>query len=137
MSEMLALRWILLFTAIVGSFAVAFPLGVIASHIVGVWDEPGAGFVSALAVVLMAYFLAPNYRLQFSVLVFVVGANIAWSLLEPSFLPKSFGDRAYQPTHLPILWTYAGGLLGLLLVIGLGSNRDSNLHPRRKPFGVA
>lgn len=118
MIVMLVWRWIFVMLAVVGSFAVAVVFGGVASHYAALWEEPVAGFISALTVIIVAYFLAPSHKLRFASIVYALGAMSAWSLLEPSWWPESYGDRAYQTTHLPILCTCTGGLLGLLLVMG-------------------
>ena len=47
----------------------------------------------------------------------VAGALLAWLVLEPSFYPdmERYGALAYQPTHLPVIATYSGGIVGLLV----------------------
>ena len=97
------------------------------------WHLPVAGFCAAAAVVVTAYLATPNLKLLSSFTVFAVGALVAWIVLEPSWLPESYGDSAYQPTHLPIMVTYCGGVLGLL-VVGLLSRAGPNNSFKPKPL---
>ena len=116
---MSALRpWVLAFFAIAGAFFLAGFGGSVVADILGFWHIPGAGFCAALAVVVATYVSAPSFKFTLSCLAFVVGAVVAWMLLEPSWYPdmKRYGSLAYQPTHLPVTATCAGGIVGLLLV---------------------
>jgi hypothetical protein len=114
------LRWALF---VGGSFLVAGAAGGFAAWCLQLWLLPGAGFCAAAAVVVVGYLAAPAFKLPTSGVVFVVGAVAAWIILEPSWLPESYGDRAYQRTHLPVLATYCGGILGLLVTALLGKTR--------------
>ena len=96
-----------------GAFLVAGIAGSAATEAVGFWHLPGAGFSAALAVVLSSYFAVPSRRFLCACCAFAIGAVVAWMLLEPSWYPESYGARAYQPTHLPLIATYLGGVVGL------------------------
>ena len=111
-------QWTLAFLAIAGAFFLAGVAGSILADLLGFWHLPGAGFAAALAVVLTTHAAAPNHKLQLSCLALGVGAIAAWIILEPSWLPETerCGALAYQPTHLPVVATYVGGVLGLLFV---------------------
>jgi hypothetical protein len=129
-------KWTVAFLAVVGAFVLAGVAGGLAADSLGYWSTPAAGFSAALAVVLVAYFSAPARKLLAAASAFVVGAAAAWSLLEPSFFPESYGERGgYEPTHLPIVATYIGGLLGLLASVCLrrwaGPNNSSKPTPLR------
>ena len=112
------MHWSLAVLAVLGAFFVAGITGSLATDMLGFWHIPGAGFMAALAVVLTAYVAAPRRKTLFSCGAFVVGAIAAWLLLEPSSYPESqrYGDLAYQPTHLPVVATYIGGVIGLALI---------------------
>lgn len=112
------MQWSLAVLAVLGAFFVAGIAGSIAADILGFWHIPGAGFFAATAVVVTAYLAAPRRKALFSCAAFALGASAAWILLEPSFYPESqrYGDLAYQPTHLPIVATYIGGIIGLAIV---------------------
>lgn len=114
------LRWALF---VGGSFLVAGAAGGFAAWCLHLWLLPVAGFCAAAAVVVAGYLAAPAFKLPISGVVFVLGAVAAWVILEPSWLPESYGDRAYQPTHLPVLATYCGGILGLLAAALFGNTR--------------
>lgn len=112
----MVLRWGLAFLAVLGGFFAAGVLGALATEFAGFWHLPGAGFSAAFAVVVVAYLAAPSHKRLASTVALVLGAAVAWVLLEPSFYPESYGERgAYEPTHLPVIATYAGALLGLLV----------------------
>jgi hypothetical protein len=49
-------------------------------------------------------------------IVFIAGAFAAWWLLEPSWHPENYREMAYQRTHLPLVATYAGGLVAVAAV---------------------
>lgn len=97
-------------------FAAFFAAGLLGAFFAGsmrLWYQPVIGFFAAFAVVLSAYLSAPHHKLASAMVAFVVGAVLAWFLLESSSYPESYGEGlAYQPTRLPVVVTYAGGLLG-------------------------
>lgn len=111
-------QWTLAVLAVLGAFFIAGIAGSLATDAMGFWHLPGAGFFAALAVVVTTYFAAPSRKVLFSGGAFVVGAIAAWALLEPSSYPETqrYGELAYQPTHLPALATYIGGIIGLAIV---------------------
>jgi hypothetical protein len=114
-------QWILAFFAVAGAFFLAGFGGSAVADVFGFWHIPSAGFCAAFAVVVASYASAPSFKFTLSCLAFVAGAVVAWMLLEPSWYPdmKRYGSLAYEPTHLPIIATYAGGITGLLLVATL------------------
>jgi hypothetical protein len=110
------LKWTLAVLAVIGGFLVAGIAGGLMAEILGFWDLPGAGFCAAFAVVVVAYLAAPSHKFSFAIAALAVGAVAAWLILIPSYYPESYGDRgAYQPTSLPIILTYAGGIVGLVV----------------------
>jgi hypothetical protein len=112
----MVLRWALALLAIFGGFTAAGLLGGLASDFAGFWQLPGAGFSASFGVVVVAYLAAPAHKLHTAIVALILGAVAAWLLLEPSFYPESYGARgAYEPTHVPIVATYVGGLLGLVV----------------------
>ncbi|WP_232227685.1 hypothetical protein, partial [Aerolutibacter daejeonensis] len=117
----MVLRWALALLAAFSGFAVAGIVGGLAAEFAGFWNLPGAGFSAAFAVVVLAYLAAPSHKLPAAAVALTLGAVVAWLLLEPSFYPESYGDRgAYEPTHLPVVTTYIGGLVGLLASVLIG-----------------
>jgi hypothetical protein len=108
-------RWILLILAVFGSFFIAGIAGSIVSDMLGYWDTPGAGFCAALAVVLTTYLVAPDRKFVSACRAFAIGAVVAWFFLEPSWYPEHYLQRAYEPTHLPLIVTYLGGAIGLAI----------------------
>lgn len=114
-------RWVLAPFAVISAFLIVGISTDIVTGALGYWDVVGAGFFAAIAVVVSAYFAAPNRKLLSAGIAFVLGAVCAWRMLEPSFYPVNYGVDAYQATHLPILMTYLGGVLGLALAAFLHS----------------
>ena len=110
-------QWTIALLAVAGAFVIAGVTGSMIADLLGFWHLPGAGFAAALAVVATMYVAAPSYKLQLSCLALVVGGIAAWILLEPSWFPETrrYGALAYQPTHLPLIATCSGGIVGLLL----------------------
>ena len=132
----MVLRWALTLLLVFCGFVVAGMLGGFIVDFAGLWHLPGAGFGAAFAVVVVTYLAAPSHKLGSAFTALIVGAIAAWWLLEPSFYPESYGSsNAYQPTHLPIIVTYIGGLFGLLAaaLIGrwAGPNNSSKPTPLR------
>ena len=121
MSQMKA--WSLAFLAVVGAFFVAGLTGSFITDYFGLWHLPGAGFAAALAVVVTTHFASPSHKFRSSCIALLVGAVVAWILIEPYWYPESerYGDLAYQTTHLPFVATLAGGILGLLVAFLLRS----------------
>ncbi len=113
--RLLSRHWILAALAVLGAFLIAGIAGSAATKALGFWHLPGAGFSAALAVVLSAYFSVPSRRFLCACCAFAIGAAVAWMLLEPSWYPESYGALAYQPTHLPVIATYLGGVAGLVI----------------------
>jgi hypothetical protein len=111
----MATRWLLAVLAVLGAFFAAGLLGALVADALGRWYEPAGGFAAALSVVVVAYLAAPSHRLPAAMAALAIGACIAWHFLAPSSYPESYGDKAYEPTYLPLIATCAGGLLGLLL----------------------
>lgn len=109
--------WFLMVLVTVGTFVIATIVGFLLAAFLGIWPEPAAGFLAAFLVVFMASFAAPSHKPLSAILTFAIGAAAAWYLLEPSFYPESFPDKAYQATHMPWLMTCSGGILGLLVAI--------------------
>lgn len=118
----MALKWLLMLLAVLGGFFTAAIVGALITAHAGFWDLPAAGFCAAFAVVVVTYLAAPYHKMGSATLAFCIGAVVAWFLLEPSFYPEypaRYQDVAYQPTHLPLIATYLGGILGLAGVMGL------------------
>lgn len=129
------LRWMLAFLAAAGAFAIAGIAGALLSEFVGLWSSPGAGFAAAFAVVVTAYASAPKHQLGAATATFFAGAVAAWIVLEPSFYPESYGSPgAYQPTHLPLVATYTGGLLGLAVSACVHRWAGPNSSSKPKPL---
>ena len=104
----LAVRWLIAPFAVVGGFVVGGGGGALFADAVGFNPDATGGASAAFAVVGMAYLVAPAKRLHCAIGVFVVGAYCAWKLLHPD------PDDSGQPqTYLPLVCTYAGGVLAL------------------------
>jgi hypothetical protein len=114
------MKWALAILAVLGGFLLAGISGKVLTELAGFWGLPGAGFSAAFAVVLVTYLAAPSHKLLSSAIALILGAVAAWLVLEPSFYPESYGEQgAYQPTHLPIIATYVGGILGSIVAAAL------------------
>ncbi len=109
------LRWLALPFAVLAAFVTAVISGRMLASGLHTWDEPTAGFLAAISVVLTAYFMAPRYQLQIALVVFVAGALAAVSILSDTTFPEGH-PRAYEPTRWPLAITVFGGVLGLALV---------------------
>ena len=111
-------RWLMAVLAVMGGLLVSGLAGAIAATLLGFWDLPGASFSAAASVVVIAYLAAPRHKFLAACTVLILGAVAAWMILEPAWLPESYRGRgAYQPTHLPIIATYLGALIGLAAVL--------------------
>lgn len=109
-------KWLIAMFAVAGAFLISGVLGSFVAGLFWEWSLLGAGFAAAFSVVCVAYLAAPDHKFIFSVVTFVIGAVVAWLFLEPSWYPENHATMAYQPTHLPLVTTYVGGVLGLLVV---------------------
>ena len=109
-------QWITAALAIAGAFFLAGIGGSVATDMLGYWHLPGAGFCAGIAVVLTTYFAAPSHKLALAGCAFLAGALVAWRFLEPSSYPESYAKLAYKDTHLPLIATCAGGVIGLVVV---------------------
>ncbi len=130
----MVLRWLLALLFVLGGFPYAAVLGGLATELAGFWHLPGACFGAAFTVVVVAYLAAPTHKLPAAFVSLILGAIAAWLLLEPSLYPESYGDRgAYEPTHLPVIATHIGGLLGLfaagLIWLWAGPNNSFKQKP--------
>ena len=114
------LKWMVAVLAVLGGLVTAGTAGAFIATLLGFWHLPGGGFSAAAAVVLVTYLAAPRHKLIAALVVLAMGAVIAWLVLEPSWLPESYAERgAYQPTHLPLIATYLGALVGLAMLAAL------------------
>ena len=130
-------RWILAPVLVLASLAAGgIAVGYVA-NLAGFWGIPGAAFGAAFFAVLAAYFFAPTHKLLSATIVLILGAIAAWQLLVPFNYIEVTADGAsiFHPTHSPIIGTYIGGALGLLLAVYLrhraGSNKSFNPTPLR------
>ena len=111
-------QWYFAACVVIASFAVAGFTGTLIAISLRTWVTPVAGFLAAFAVVVSAYLSAPHHKLTSAVATFIAGAILAWFFLRHSVYPESYGKGfAYAPTVLPLVVTYAGGLLGCLVVM--------------------
>lgn len=109
-------KWFIALLAVAGAFLISGLIGSFVADFLWAWSLLGAGFFAAFSLVCVAYLAAPDHKLIFSVMNFVLGAVVSWLFLEPSWYPESHATMAYHPTHLPLVITYLGGVLGLLFV---------------------
>ena len=104
------------------------------NSVVHVWFEPTAGFILALVWVLSAQFIAPARKPIASVVAFAVGAMFAWKRIGYSWYPENH-PKAYQPTHIPILMTISGGLLGLAVSMTIEMMKKTPNQASHPPSG--
>ena len=104
-------RWFICALATFGTFFLSGIGSWLVGGALGIWEQPLAGFLTALSVVCTAFYFAPQHKLATATFVLLIGASAAWNILEPSSYPES-SALAYQPTHIPIIITYVGGLIG-------------------------
>ncbi len=100
--------WTIWFFAIVGSFVLFGVCGLMVALYIGWDDDTVSGFFAAFGVVLMAYLAAPRQPALTSIVLFFVGALIAWGVLRPDLPPLD--KTAY-------LYTLGGGAVALLLCL--------------------
>ncbi len=112
-------NWLLSIFSILGAFLAGGVIGSLAVEAIDIWHQPGMGFGAAFAVVIMAYISAPNYKIIFTSIIFAIGAIISWQIMEPSYLPESYKELAYQKTHIPIIATYTGAFTAYLICLVL------------------
>ncbi|HYD51234.1 MAG TPA: hypothetical protein VEA99_01355, partial [Gemmatimonadaceae bacterium] len=78
-----------------------------------------AGLVYALAAmvfVIVGWLLAPKYRAVVAVMLYIVGASLAWWGLRGWYFPEGH-PRRYEPSGVPLALCLLGGLAALLLVV--------------------
>lgn len=98
--------------AVLVAFVASSIAGLFAADAIGLWEDPLAGFAAASTVVFVAFAMVPERKLAVATFILFWGAAMAWLLLDPpSSYPESYRNRAYAPTYIPILSTYAGGVL--------------------------
>ena len=115
MGKSLATEWVKAALATLGAFVAAGVAASIAAGMLDLWETPVAGFVAAFCVVLAAYVFAPAFKVSLASLTLVLGTAAAWRLIGHSDFPESYGDLAYQPTEIPFIATFVGGVLAWIL----------------------
>lgn len=110
-------KWATFVFAVIGAFFLCSIGGVLIAEWLGLWDLPVVGFCAAFGVVSLAFVSAPTKRSEVALTVFVAGALLAWFLIEPSWYPEAYGEKAYQPTHVPFFVTVLGGLVALAIAL--------------------
>lgn len=109
------LKWTLAALGVFAAFIAGYLVGVFVDGYLHYWGLPWSGFCAAFSIVLASYLAAPSHKRAAARIILIIGAGAAWYLLEPSWYPEYYGNKAYQPTHLPLLATYIGGILGLVI----------------------
>jgi len=77
---------------------------------------------AAVFFVLVGAMIAPKHRVIVSVLLYVVGATVAWYDLKGWYFPEHH-PRAYQSSPVPLWLTLSGGLIAVLAVAVWSSRR--------------
>jgi hypothetical protein len=116
-------KWFMFVSSVVCVFFLCGFVGIAVAGLLNIWMEPTAGFFSAFAVVGVAFYSAPKYKKIASILVFFLGAIIAWKLLGNSHYPESY-KLAYQSTIIPFYITLIGGLLALGIIFVSSYNKE-------------
>lgn len=118
-------------SAIAAAFFVSAIISFIIAHQLGVWDTLTAGIVAAPTVVVVAYLTTKDHKLAAAVITYVLGACVATYLLGRDSYPVSY-ERAYQPTYIPLLATFASGALalGALFVCKMKKEKGAQSGPR-------
>jgi hypothetical protein len=109
-------RWAISAFAVVGAFMLCSFCGAGIARLLGFWDLPVIGFFAAFGVVSTSYLSAPNRNKQYAVVIFILGAILAWLLLGNAVYPEAYASNAYQGTKLPFLITFVGGILPLAVI---------------------
>jgi len=127
------MKWILAILAVLGGWLSGAVAGGFAAGLTGFWEIPGCGVGAAFVTVVVAYLAAPSHKLLSTFVVLVVGAVLAWLVLEPSFYPggRHYRENAYEDTHLPIIATYISAILGFALMVTLNqyAGRNKSFKP--------
>jgi hypothetical protein len=126
-------RWALVPVAVITAFIGAIALSIPMNRVIRAlyWSAghhmPGKEFLmivmqydgalAAFMVVVMGSMTAPRGRRATGLVIFLVGAAVAWTLV---------GDMT--PTTSPLMGTYIGGLLGLLAINIKESRRKRSKH---------
>ncbi len=101
-------------------FAVFMATGILAEvpvRVFRLWEDLWIGIACACTWVLTAYLVAPEKKSIAAVVLFLVGALLAWKLVGHSWYPEG-SPKAYQPSHLPFALTCTSGLMTLGLLRG-------------------
>ena len=87
-----------------------------------------ANAIAAALFVVIGAMVAPRYRMFVSVLLYAIGATIAWEFLEGWYFPEHHA-RAYQPSLVPLRCTLLGGFIGVIAIIAW-------TRPWRRPAAI-
>jgi len=109
--------WVVFFFAISGAFVLCGSGGLVIANTFKINEINSFGFFAAFGVVSVAYLSAPKHPISSSVIVFLLGAFIAWHLLKDT---NNYGDSAshfLNEKHTSFLITTLGGLLSLFICL--------------------
>ncbi len=112
---MVIVKWLLYFA---GLFVVlvGIPLCLLLSlQGIACREEPIAGPLTAVAVVVYSYWLAPDYKRLMAVCGFLIGAAGSYWFLNAEWYPQCHA-LAYQQTRLSLQLTLTTGLVTQLLL---------------------
>ncbi len=107
--------WAIFFFAISVAFVLCGFGGLVIASILKISEIHSSGFFAAFGVVSMAYLSAPKYPIHSSVIVFLLGALLAWYLLKDTnnYEASHFLNEKYTPFLITIL----GGLSSLFVCL--------------------
>jgi hypothetical protein len=84
---------------------------------------------AAIAFVVVGAMMAPRYRMIVALALYGAGAYVAWVILDTWFFPESH-PRAYQISHVPLLLTLLGGLIGVFIAFFLARGWPAAIRAR-------
>lgn len=112
------LAWLTALLGLTGAFFVAAIVGLFLGNNQYIWFEITSGTLASSAVVLTAYWLAPEGKEVFAIICYITGAIVAWPILSGSSFPEmSKIGPPYTPTYIPLIATYASGGFTLILCL--------------------
>ncbi len=111
-------RWILAVFTIFGGFSLVGFLTILVAELSGLWTTPYGGFAAAMAAVVVTWLAVPRHREAATAVTLMLGVLGAWMLLRHETYPEGH-PRAYALTLIPLIATYAGAVVGLVVVFVL------------------
>ena len=121
--NMKILKWCLFFVGYLLALVATPMLSTLAFNKTLCWKEPVVGSITAALVVIYSYVAAPQYKQYVAVGGYLLGVFFAYQLPDMHRYPECH-KNAYMQTWLPLILTYAAGLMTLLIIILYSTKRD-------------